>query len=66
MGASLLANALQQSTLMQADPPLSRASSLPQLDLFPHWACGVAITAPCNHGQSGHWWRPSTPGLRHP
>ncbi|RBC02774.1 hypothetical protein C3E97_008435 [Pseudomonas sp. MWU12-2115] len=24
------------------------------------------VTAPCSRGRSGHWWRPSTPGLRHP
>ncbi|RYM43309.1 hypothetical protein EVS84_05270 [Pseudomonas koreensis] len=24
------------------------------------------FTRSCNHGQSGHWWRPNTPGLRHP
>ncbi|SDG38219.1 hypothetical protein SAMN04490204_4073 [Pseudomonas thivervalensis] len=34
VGASLLAMAAAQSTSSEADPPLSRASSLPQ------WACG--------------------------
>ncbi|AXP02564.1 hypothetical protein DZG01_06085 [Pseudomonas fluorescens] len=32
MGASLLAKASAHSTSMQADPPPSRAGSLPQLD----------------------------------
>ncbi|RYM42533.1 hypothetical protein EVS84_08765 [Pseudomonas koreensis] len=40
MGASLLANASGQSTLMLADLPLSRAGSLPQ-DL--HCVCWVSV-----------------------
>ncbi|TKJ84999.1 hypothetical protein PkoCFBP13504_10665 [Pseudomonas koreensis] len=42
MGASLLANAVGQSTLMLADTPLSRAGSLPQ-DQHCVWQVSVGV-----------------------
>nr|POA12302.1 hypothetical protein C1892_21855 [Pseudomonas sp. MPBD7-1] len=55
MGASLLAIAVYQSTSTQAEPPLSRASSLPQgggaglLCVFGAMAANLRQSAPCTN-----------------